>query len=491
MIRSRYRLLSTLAQGGMGAIWLARDVVLDRHVALKEVVLTPYGEDLSVRTERALREARAAASVGHPGIVKIYDVFLEEGRPWIVMDYIKGRSLLNLIEDGGLGERELARIGVRVLDALSAAHRAGVVHRDVKPANIVISEEGEVFLVDFGIAQINGLSGLTTHNALAGTPDFMAPERVNGGRTGPPADLWSLGVTLFHALEGYSPFRRDNAAATMGAVLTQPPPPLSRGGRLSEAVVRLLEKDPARRMGADELARVLRSVVAGPIPPPPPRERQERREPPERQNRQVTERRAVDPQKAARRLGAMAAGPAARLLETLPKETAQQVVSLLEPRTAGGILLELPESQAAAVLVGLQVRDVGGLLERMAVVPARAASVLQMMSAARAGRVVDYIRLEEASAIVGALPSGEAARILAHAHVRTAAGIVRELSGTPAAVRLVEAMPLRRACDVLCYVPPAVVATALRNLPAGLAERLLDGLDDRTRGLVLHHLKRP
>ncbi|MEV7908188.1 serine/threonine-protein kinase, partial [Streptomyces anulatus] len=155
LIRSRYRLLSRLGEGGMGTVWLADDVMLGRRVALKEVVLAPYGEKLSVRTERALREARAAASIGHPGIVDIYDVFLEDGRPWIVMAYIKGRSLLELIGDGGLGEREVARIGIRVLEALDAAHRAGVVHRDVKPANIVIGEGGKVFLVDFGIAQID------------------------------------------------------------------------------------------------------------------------------------------------------------------------------------------------------------------------------------------------------------------------------------------------------------------------------------------------
>ncbi|MEV8635350.1 protein kinase [Streptosporangium sp. NPDC051023] len=512
-------MLSRLGEGGMGTVWLADDVMLGRRVALKEVVLAPYGEDLAVRTERALREARAAASIEHPGIVDIYDVFLEDGKPWIVMAYIRGRSLLELIGTDGLGERELARIGMRVLEALSAAHRAGVVHRDVKPANIVIGEGGRVFLVDFGIAQIDGQSSLTTNNALTGTPEFMAPERINGEEAGPPADLWSLGVTFFHALEGYSPFRRGNAIATMRAVVDVDLPSFSHRGRLSEAIVRLLERDPALRMGAAELTRVLRSIATTPArqpipqpppqppprlpqPPPPPRDHRpsppptDRQPPPPPRDHRPPNRPVdppipltVDPQEAARRIGAMATEPAARFFSALPRDTAHQVLTLLEPQVAGEILLALPENKAAAVLTELQARGAGGMLERMAVRPSKAASVLQMMSAARAGRAVDYMSLDEASALVGVTPPGEAARILEHAHVRTTAGIVGALSGTPAAARLIEAMAVRRACDVLGYMSPATAATVLKALPGDHARRLLNGLDQRTHAHVLRHLK--
>lgn len=542
----------------MGNVWLADDTMLGRRVALKELVLSPQGEHLSVRRERALREARAAASIGHPGIVDIYDVFLEEGRPWIVMAYIRGRSLLELVEGGGLGERELARIGVRVLDSLTAAHRASVLHRDIKPANIVISETGRVFLVDFGIAQIGGHSSLTTQNTFTGTPEFMAPERIYGRAPGPPSDLWSLGVTFFYALEGYSPFRRDSAIATMRAVTDHAPPPASRPGPLSDAVIRLLEKDPARRMGAHELALVLKSVAAGPThrPPPAPASRTRllpaprvgpppasrttplpvsppapRAAPPPvsppapgaapppvsravppppsgttpppvspRVSRAVPpavpggaepsespNAGGLDPIEVARLVGGMAAEPAARFFATLPQKTAQQVLTRLEPRVAAGILLALPGSGAASVLAAIPARTVGGLLEKMADRPRKAASVLQMLSAARAGRVVDHMRLDEVSALLDVTPPGEAVRILAHAHVRTAAGVVGALSVSHAA-RLVGAMPVRRACDTLGYVPPATIAALLRALPDDRAERLLDGLDQRARAHVLRYL---
>ncbi|MGW4423181.1 protein kinase domain-containing protein [Streptosporangium sp. NPDC004631] len=576
LIKGRYRLLSRLGEGGMGNVWLADDAMLGRRVALKELVLSPQGEHLSVRRERALREARAAASIGHPGIVDIYDVFLEEGRPWIVMAYIRGRSLLELVEGGGLGERELARIGVRVLDALTAAHRASVLHRDIKPANIVISETGRVFLVDFGIAQIGGHSSLTIQNTFTGTPEFMAPERIYGRTPGPPSDLWSLGVTFFYALEGYSPFRRDSAIATMRAVTDHAPPPASRPGPLSDAVIRLLEKDPARRMGAHELALVLKSVAAAPsrrpppeptprtrllptpravpppvpasrtapppvsppapratpppasraVPPPPSGTAPPPVSPPAPRATPPPASRAVppppsgttpppvsprvsrgvppaapggaepsespnagdlDPAEVARLVGGMAAEPAARFFATLPPKTAQQVLTRLEPRVAAGILLALPGSGAASVLTAIPARTVGGLLEKMADRPQKAASVLQMLSAARAGRVVDHMRLDEVSALLDVTPPGEAVRILAHAHVRTAAGVVGALS-VPQAARLVGAMPVRRACDTLGYIPPATIAALLRTLPDDRAERLLDGLDQRARAHVLRYL---
>ncbi|MER5645841.1 serine/threonine-protein kinase [Streptosporangium sp. NPDC002524] len=270
LVNGRYRLLSMIGSGGMGHVWLAEDEVLGRRVALKELVLAPNGEHLSVRHQRVRREARAAARIRHSGIVEIYDMFVEDGLSWIVMAYVKGRSLQDLIEHGPLGERRIAEIGRRVLAALTAAHRADVLHRDVKPANILVAEGGEVFLVDFGIAHIVGESRLTSQNAFAGTLEYMAPERINGLPPGPPADLWSLGVTLFHALEGHSPFFRGNVPATMKAITFDDPPRPTREGALSGAIVRLLRKDPGRRLDARGLEGILRSIVTDPPPSPSP-----------------------------------------------------------------------------------------------------------------------------------------------------------------------------------------------------------------------------
>ncbi|WP_262842398.1 serine/threonine-protein kinase, partial [Sphaerisporangium corydalis] len=253
VIQERYRLLRPLGAGGMGTVWLADDELLRRRVAIKELVLSPGGEDPSVRRRRMLVEARAAARIAHPGIVPIYDVLVDADPPWIVMAYVQGRTLADLIEDGPLDEGELARIGRRVLGALTAAHTADVLHRDVKPANIVIGEAGKVFLVDFGIAQIGGQSDLTAHNTLPGTLEFMAPERINGHRLGPPSDLWSLGVTLFWALEGRSPFRRSTPVATMRAVTDALLPPITRPGRLANAITGLLRKDPSHRLTPQDL----------------------------------------------------------------------------------------------------------------------------------------------------------------------------------------------------------------------------------------------
>ncbi|GHH72757.1 hypothetical protein GCM10017673_28180 [Streptosporangium violaceochromogenes] len=573
LINDRYRLLSKLGAGGMANVWLADDTMLGRRVALKEVVLAPGGEDLPVRRKRALREARAAASVEHPGVVKIYDVFVEKGRPWIVMAYIRGRSLLDLVQDGRLDERGLARIGVRALDALNAAHRAEVLHRDIKPANIVIGEKGRVVLVDFGIARIGHQSDLTSYNSFPGTPEFMAPERIKGHVPGPPSDLWSLGVTFFYALEGRSPFRRDNPVATMGAVISQDPPPLSRPGPLADAVVRLLEKEPERRMNGRELFAVLEAIAAdrpyraapsrptpppgpppafspvpapppGPLPapssvpaappsppplaqepparrispppspppsplPPPPPSQATAPEAPGRSRPAGAPPAALPasavppapskaapppslhgrtPAEAARIVGGMTAGPAARLLSTLPERAAREVLTLLDPQAAARILLTLPGARAASLLSAIPARSAGGLLERMAVLPGRAAPVLQMLSAARAGRTVDHMRLDEAAALLALIAPDEAAKILAHAHLRTAAGAVGALSSPSAAARLIEAMAVRRACEVLGYVPPATTARLLRASSGDHTGRLLDGLDPRTRANVLRYL---
>ncbi|MEV4501429.1 serine/threonine-protein kinase [Streptomyces klenkii] len=267
-VGNRYRLISRLGHGGMGTVWKAHDEVVDRDVAVKEPRV-PDHLPASVREnvhQRMQREARAAARVSHPSVVAVHDVVVEDGRPWIVMELVRGHSLGDRLGDGTLDPREAARIGLAVLDALGAAHEAGVLHRDVKPDNVLLGRGDRVVLTDFGIAQIEGEQGLTETGAFVGSPEYVAPERVLGQRPGPESDLWSLGVVLYAAVEGVSPFRRSNTQATMQAILsTEPQAPTRGGGPLGGLVMRMLSKDPAARPGADEIRRTL-EAVARPVP---------------------------------------------------------------------------------------------------------------------------------------------------------------------------------------------------------------------------------
>ncbi|MEV5377214.1 serine/threonine-protein kinase [Streptomyces nondiastaticus] len=267
-IGNRYRLISRLGHGGMGTVWKAHDEVVDREVAVKEPRV-PDHLPASVREnvhQRMQREARAAARVAHPSVVAVHDVVVEDGRPWIVMELVRGHSLGDRLAEGTLDPREAARIGLAVLDALGAAHEAGVLHRDVKPDNVLLGRGDRVVLTDFGIARIEGEQGLTETGAFVGSPEYVAPERALGQHPGPESDLWSLGVVLYAAVEGVSPFRRSNAQATMQAILSAEPQAPSRGGGpLGGLVMRMLSKDPAARPGAAEIRRTL-GAVAQPVP---------------------------------------------------------------------------------------------------------------------------------------------------------------------------------------------------------------------------------
>ncbi|MFC0041348.1 protein kinase domain-containing protein [Actinomadura rayongensis] len=290
VLGGRYRLLRPLGTGGMGSVWSAEDLVLGRTVALKELAHhLNGGQDLEARRARALREARALAQAVDPAIVQIYDVLVERGDPWLVMQYIPGPSLADLVASGPPDERTVARIGLRVLRALRAAHAANVLHRDVKPANILLDDTGRAYLVDFGIARITGATALTADNTVLGTLEFMAPERIRGDEIGPPSDLWSLGVTLYFALEGRSPFRasNDTAAATIWAIMNSPAPHPSTPGPLADAVTHLLEKDPTHRMRAEHLERALKETLTPtrpPTPTPPARDRPPPNPPPRPQH---------------------------------------------------------------------------------------------------------------------------------------------------------------------------------------------------------------
>ncbi|MGW4795689.1 serine/threonine-protein kinase [Nonomuraea sp. NPDC004297] len=269
VVGGRYRLLRTIGKGGMGTVWHAHDEVLGRDVAVKEVLPPPdlAGEDRAEFAARTFREARAAGRVAHPGVATVYDVLEERGHPWIVMQLVHSRTLGELIrEDGPMSPSEAAAVGLRLMEALRAAHAAGVLHRDVKPDNVLIADDGRVVLTDFGIATTEDEAPVTRTGVLVGTPAFMAPERAAGGRAKPSSDLWSLGVTLYLAVEGHSPFHRDNALATLGAVMHAEPRPPARAGALAPVLLGLLRKDPATRMSLDEAARRLTAILAGTAP---------------------------------------------------------------------------------------------------------------------------------------------------------------------------------------------------------------------------------
>ncbi|MBM2619770.1 serine/threonine protein kinase [Actinoplanes sp. LDG1-06] len=261
LIAGRYRLGETLGTGGMGKVWLARDEVLDRDVAIKEVLL-PDGVGHPER--RTLREARAAARLGHPNVVQVFDVFEVDGRAWIVMEYVPSRSLQDeLRTEGPIDPRRAARIGLDLIAALRAAHAAGVDHRDVKPANVLLADDGRVLLTDFGIATIEGDAQISTSDMLLGSPEYMSPERAKYGTAGLASDLWSLGATLYAAVEGQSPFHRASALGTLTALAADEPDPPRQAGPLEPVLAGLLRKDPEARLDAAETEHLLRTASAG------------------------------------------------------------------------------------------------------------------------------------------------------------------------------------------------------------------------------------
>ena len=266
----RYRLTGPLGRGGMGAVWRAHDTLLDRDVALKEIWLPSVGDhpvdaaDPQVR--RALREAKAAARLRHPGIITVHDVVTDQGRPWIVMELIDGRSLADAIHEVGLlTEQRTAEVGLQILDALRAAHQEGIAHRDVKPANILLDND-RVVLTDFGIAAIEDATALTATGQVVGSPAFLAPERINGQPATAAADLWALGVTLYLAVTGKSPFQREDTQATLAAILHSQPTTPAHAGQLWPVIKGLLIKDPVGRLRL-EAARDLLAKVAQPGSP--------------------------------------------------------------------------------------------------------------------------------------------------------------------------------------------------------------------------------
>ncbi|MEU8185468.1 protein kinase [Micromonospora sp. NPDC049047] len=273
LIAGRYRLLDLVGRGGMGRVWLARDEMLHRDVAVKEIVPPTWlgDHERDELRSRTLREARAAARLNHPAVVRLYDVIPVDGSPWIVMEYVPSRTLQDVVDaEGPLEPSRAARVGLAVLDALHAAHAAGVLHRDIKPQNVLVAHDGRVMLTDFGLATFDGGDGVTTRPGMVlGSPQYVAPERAAEGASTVAADLWSLGATLHAAVEGRSPYARSTAMATLSALAAGPPDPAPHAGVLAPVLAGLLRRDPRDRLDHDAARRLLVRAATGRTDPPP------------------------------------------------------------------------------------------------------------------------------------------------------------------------------------------------------------------------------
>jgi hypothetical protein len=266
LVAGRYRLQSELGRGGMGVVWHGYDELLHRDVAVKEL---HFPADLSADererlAERTLREARAVAAVDTPAAVRVFDIVEQDGRPWIVMELVRGRSLTAALHEVSvLPPREVARIGLALVEALQGAHAAGVLHRDVKPGNVLLGEDGRVALTDFGIATVDGDAHDTT-GVIVGSPAYVAPERVTGRTSSPASDVWSLGATLWTAAEGRPPYAGDSAVMVLQSVAHADPPRCTRcTGELADVIRRMMDRDPDHRPDLATVRAALQRVAAG------------------------------------------------------------------------------------------------------------------------------------------------------------------------------------------------------------------------------------
>lgn len=267
LVAGRYVRRERLGHGGFGVVWRAHDTLLQRDVAVKEIEFPPILEPQEQATlrEKVLKEARAAARLTHPGLVTVFDVVEEDGRPLIVMELVEAPTVAQLVERGGpLPDDRVATIGAGVLEALTAAHEHGIIHRDVKPANVMVHESGRVQLADFGIASIIDDPKVTSSGQLAGSPSYMAPEQAQNQPASVATDLWGLGATLYYAVEGEPPFEKDGPIATLTSVVADDPRPIRRAEALAALLRDLLAKDPEARPSVEEVRTRLDDVATPP-----------------------------------------------------------------------------------------------------------------------------------------------------------------------------------------------------------------------------------
>ncbi|GAA2075031.1 serine/threonine-protein kinase [Actinomadura alba] len=269
LLAKRYRLLSIVGRGGMGTVWRAHDETLGRDVAVKEVALPEQLADGGrLLRRRLMAEARATVALSHPGVITVYDVVEEDGRPWIVMELLRARSLQQMIDqDGPLEPGRVAEIGRSVLSVLRAAHAAGILHRDVKPSNVLLTEDGRVVLTDFGLAISKREGASPRFRGVEGSPPYVSPEQVRGDSITEASDLWSLGATMYTAVEGHSPYGRRDPLASLIALLIEAYRPPLHAGPLRPVIDGLLTKNPACRMSAERAGRLLDRAVSHSRPP--------------------------------------------------------------------------------------------------------------------------------------------------------------------------------------------------------------------------------
>ena len=479
LLNGRFRQLQNIGRGGQGTVWLAEDTMLSREVALKQLVPPADPARLAQYRRYAMREAHALAQVNHRNVVTIHDVFVVDENPWLVMRYVLGKPLSEILTAGPLNEQQVAAVALPVLQGLSAAHRQGVVHRDVKPANVLIGDDNEVVLVDFGTAHVTGLPSLTDPHSLLCTPEFTAPERFEpDNRNGQPvpsaADLWSLGVTMFYAIEGYSPFRRTGEQAglvTMNAVLRDPLPAMHRAGQLTHLIKGLLEKEPAHRPQAREAERVLVTILNGAPQVQVPLSRPASGRPlpfepgwPAARPSYPTEQAAAE---AARAIAGLSDGAAIALLLNLSRGDAATALHTIGGTRADRIFQQIAEVRpdvASEILAVWTEAWAGSALGRLA--PPLVARVLEaILLWSTPDDAVRAIRQVSRPAVLGAafeqLPPASAAAML-------------------------DRMVDRRAANVLQEMDPATVPGLARENP-DLVDRLLPLTHPAFRRQVLRH----
>jgi tRNA A-37 threonylcarbamoyl transferase component Bud32 len=493
VLNNRYVLAERLGKGSMGSVWKAHDTVLERTVAVKELISNPFGgEPMEVRLERVRREALALAKVEHPAIVTVHDLIYVRSPqdPWIVMGYAHGSPLDKLIEAGArLPAQQVAGIGLAVLEGLMACHRRSVYHRDVKPANIVVGDDGSVRLVDFGIVQIVGKESLTAPSYVLGTPEFLAPETLEKNpKVGPTTDLWALAVTLYCALTGEAPFRAETLGAVYAAIVSKTPPAPRAGGPLSALVMQMLSKRSADRPDTATAAAILRNVAGLPDPRRKYQTGSDRTAerqgsagyaPPLQTSRLRDDTQPVHPGQRPAQLSGLYADDAARMVAGWPADRAAAELLALEPTEAAKILNQCAGQVGGAALSAIAVKR-----------PARARKILEIVMVDRAGRLLDHMSTAAAAAALALPPATGAALRLAEADASTVVGVLTEMPANGAA-SLVQAMDEARAVHVLGAMPdPAAVAGILLHIrPADRGQALLSRLSAPFRALVSKHMQ--
>lgn len=509
VLNGRYQLVRRLGGGNMGTVWEALDTDLERTVAVKQLAPGPFGhEDTGTRRERVRREAIALAQVEHPVIVTVHDLIIvgREKIPWIVMGYVPGRPLNEIIQDRKgvpLSERKIAAIAFAVLEGLQACHtsRPRVYHRDVKPGNIVVGPDNSVHLVDFGIARIAGMVPLTDDTKIVGTPEFLAPELIDGEPAGPGTDLWALGVTLYYALTGRVPFWAETTWAMFAAIQTRNPPEPREGGPLANLVLQMLRKQPEDRPDAATVSAILRGVASQP----------------DRLGAQsywTGPQPGTEPGGGGWAMREWPAQPGASTQQARP-EPRQTVLSGLPVLTQAQVVAGIPTDRAAAELLALSRHDaariinrcddaLGGNLLSAIAMPAessagdrdgvdRAAAarkILQMLPPDRHGPLLDHMSSVGLAAMLSPPPEDEAVRIAGRADSVTVAGALSEMAPARAAA-LVAVMDAARVSEVFRRAAPARVADIFRSVsPASRRQELLSRLPERTRASVQRYLGR-